>query len=197
MTSIARAASLAVSKVASRFQPSRSRDSTSALYSNGAESGGASPSGASSRAPSVVMDDDVRSIHTKGSTRTTPQTPARSSLLSPEGSRFLQKSRHRAEEVQSIRDDEDSSDGEFDDQHSLDPSLQEDEDEDYDNVDTEHGDEGDSGREAEDDQNESMGANVRVFSVSREPKSGYNAIESEHVGDVIRTLSYWIWRSQK
>jgi len=197
VTSIARAASLAVSKVASRFQPSRSRDSTSALYSNGAESGGASPSGASSRAPSVVMDDDVRSIHTKGSTRTTPQTPARSSLLSPEGSRFLQKSRHRAEEVQSIRDDEDSSDGEFDDQHSLDPSLQEDEDDDYDNVDTEHGDEGDSGREAEDDQNESMGANVRVFSVSREPKSGYNAIESEHVGDVIRTLSYWIWRSQK
>ncbi|KAF9359895.1 hypothetical protein BGX26_011091 [Mortierella sp. AD094] len=51
--------------------------------------------------------------------------------------------------------------------------------------------------EDEDDGFGEIGANVRVFSVSREPKSGYNEVEAEHVGDIIRTLSYRIWRAQK
>ncbi|KAG0346717.1 hypothetical protein BG004_001013, partial [Podila humilis] len=40
-------------------------------------------------------------------------------------------------------------------------------------------------------------ANVMVYAVSREPKTGSNALESEHVGDIIRTLSYFMWKSSR
>jgi len=73
---------------------------------------------------------------------------------------------------------------------------------DDDNRDSEDGSDDDSGDGEEMDEQdefeiEESGAHVAVYSVSREPKSGYNSIESEHVGDIIRTLSYWIWRAQK
>ncbi|KAG0049746.1 KICSTOR complex protein szt2 [Gryganskiella cystojenkinii] len=182
VTSIARAASLAVSKVASRFQSSRSRDSSS-IYNIGGR--GAPLSETSSRAPSI-MDEDTRSIQTRGSIRTTPQTPGWSGLQSP----VYTRNRGQNEDIQSLASNEASEE----ETQSLDRSFRDDEEaEDAD--DREDGVSQDGDGEGEDCDN--LSANVRVFSVSREPKSGYNAIESEHVGDIIRTISYWVWRAQK
>ncbi|KAF9116583.1 KICSTOR complex protein szt2 [Mortierella sp. AM989] len=86
----------------------------------------------------------------------------------------------------SMVDDNDSRQDLFDNE---DEDLAEDEDED--------GDQADDDEDVDEDGFDEMGANVKVFSVSRELKSGYNAVEAKHVGDIIRTLSYWIWRAQK
>ncbi|KAF9437714.1 KICSTOR complex protein szt2 [Entomortierella beljakovae] len=72
-----------------------------------------------------------------------------------------------------------------------------DDDDDDEDDNTGDNDEDDEDPEDDDDDYEEIGANVRVFSVSREPKTGCNAVEAEHVGDIIRTLSYWIWKAQK
>ncbi|KAG0236180.1 KICSTOR complex protein szt2 [Actinomortierella wolfii] len=54
-----------------------------------------------------------------------------------------------------------------------------------DNDDVEEGDECDEEEEPE----------IQVFSVSREPKTGFNSIEADHVGDIVRALSYWFWKT--
>ncbi|KAF8937365.1 KICSTOR complex protein szt2 [Dissophora ornata] len=247
MTSIARAASLAVSKVASRLQSSRSRESSIAPIAQFQPQ--ANQSKASSRAPSVVVEDDVQSMTTTttqatggmGSQRTSLSKATGGnfgSLLNPDGpstqrtrqlssaSLSSQSRRRRSggadgdkklrrqrpwttgserfgaggdgdsvvdslddggRSVSAREDENDSGEDEYDDGMEYDENRDEDNDE---------GDEEDDEDEDEDGYDDGD-ANVRVFSVSREPKSGYNAIESEHVGDIIRTLSYWIWRSHK
>ncbi|KAG0251971.1 hypothetical protein DFQ27_008406 [Actinomortierella ambigua] len=47
----------------------------------------------------------------------------------------------------------------------------------------------------EDDEDDGEEPDIQVFSVSREPKSGFNSIEADHVGDIVRTLSYWFWKN--
>ncbi|KAG0371247.1 hypothetical protein BGZ54_008251 [Gamsiella multidivaricata] len=255
MTSIARAATLAVTKVASRLQPSRSRE-PSVIY--------ATQSGASSCAASIIVEDDAQSTITTGTAATGHMGSTRmnlskasgggtSSLLTPGGSstRHVRKlginqgsqGHHRRRsggkskkpEIQRYSTvvsersggtdrasvvseshghdhdhDHDQAEGYEDNErdgsvsgHDENESFEREYDgEEYDEDQNEEEeeddeDEGDDDEVEDEDELEEMGANVRVFSVSREPKSGYNTIESEHVGDIIRTLSYWIWRAKK
>ncbi|KAG0206580.1 KICSTOR complex protein szt2 [Mortierella sp. GBA30] len=223
MTSIARAATLAVSKVASRLTSGRSRENSGA-YSN--------ISGASSRAPSVLMEDEVQSMTGRGSNRTSIATapPAAAGSGGALGHEVGQMTRRtngngkdrqktgagRRQSIAGLEDDENEDrirgrDGSIvsmesgdqgdlgDEDDSVDEGEFRNDDDENDNVMEEEAEEEDDEEETEEDEgDEDMGgAHVRVFSVSREPKSGYNAIESEHVGDIIRTLSYWIWRAQK
>lgn len=222
MTSIARAASLAVTKVASRFQPSRSRASSTAYTTL---------SQFSSRAPSLLLEDDGR----ESSRTATSKNGSYYGVHSVEGSitdvRTSELDRSKLSEVQAkaTRDGVQGGAGremqvEVNDDGSVvtDTSLGDEENRSYNGVtkgeDQNKDGEGDEGNDGYDDDNNGDedddeddddgdddddgygdlgGANVRVFSVSREPKSGYNAVESEHVGDIIRTLSYWIWKVQK
>ncbi|KAF9955770.1 hypothetical protein BGZ72_003419 [Mortierella alpina] len=213
MTSIARAATLAVSKVASRLTASgRSRENSGA-YSN--------LSGASSRAPSVFMEDDTPSTG-RGSNRNsiagTGAGALNSSLLSPDAGRSRRMSGssrggQRTTGGGRRRSSAGLEDGQSEDREAQESIISEDSGDDgedelyeYDNDnDNEAGlleneedeDRAEEDGQEEDEEDEMGNAHVRVFSVSREPKSGYNAVESDHVGDIIRTLSYWIWRAQK
>ncbi|KAG9323126.1 hypothetical protein KVV02_005833 [Mortierella alpina] len=215
MTSIARAATMAVSKVASRLTASgRSRENSGAYSSR---------SGASSRAPSVFMEDDAPSG--RGSNRNSIAGAGagagalNSSLLSPDADRSRRMSgTSRGGQGTTGGEGRRSSAGLDEDGQGEDRDVQEsivsedsgeNDEEGLYEVENENDNdiglpenEGDEDRAEEDgqeeDEEDEMGnAHVRVFSVSREPKSGYNAVESEHVGDIIRTLSYWIWRAQK
>ncbi|KAF8934007.1 KICSTOR complex protein szt2 [Haplosporangium gracile] len=226
MTSIARAATLAVSKVASRLQSSRSRETSATSTFNPV-------SGKSSRPESSIVADDSISTSGWSSIRATPPTGAgvgatgSSSMLSPpppggqgrsrrtsDGSGLgrtpgkVDSSSRRRRRNGRLPSGSDAEDGVY----NVDGSLDSDEDGDYSDENRSRSDsrsdgDGDGGEsdnshdESEDgsgeQEDETLGAHVGVYSVSREPKSGYNAIESEHVGDIIRTLSYWIWRAQK
>ncbi|KAG0272187.1 hypothetical protein BGZ95_012067 [Linnemannia exigua] len=224
MTSIARAATLAVSKVANRLQPGRSRESSAATVFNPVR-------GMSSRPESSIIDDDSISASGWSSIRTTPPAGAgaaagSSEILSPpppegqggrsrrtSGGNGLGRTPGNVDGSGSRRKNGGSpprSDGESD-VYSNDGSIDSDDDSsrsgnrseghehDPDRGSDESDDDSTDGAEmgGEHGEDESSGAYVGVYSVSREPKSGYNAIESEHVGDIIRTLSYWIWRAQK
>ncbi|KAF8981439.1 KICSTOR complex protein szt2 [Entomortierella lignicola] len=255
MTSIARAATLAVSKVASRLQ-SRSREPSINTQVN-------YQSGTSSRATSVLMpEDDTQSVMTSTTSATGHGESGKassihmvksgtgtgsSSLLGPEiqamrrtrkvsGTSISSQSQNRRRlglglglglegRPKSLRERQSTAGSEMPgEQYSENNSLidsethrdidsedldksnnvsvmaeNESEQDQYDNEDDENEDQVEDmdQDEDEDDEFDEIGANVRVFSVSREPKSGYNEVETEHVGDIIRTLSYWIWRAQK
>ncbi|KAG0380650.1 KICSTOR complex protein szt2 [Mortierella sp. AD032] len=171
MTSIARAATLAVSKVASRLQTGRSRESSAATVFNPVR-------GMNSRPESSIVEDDSISASGWSSIRTAPPTGAgeatgSSEILSrppPEG-----QGGHRSGSRSEDNDNDNHRESDDSDDDSRDGTE----------MGGEHG------------EDETLGAYVGVYSVSREPKSGYNAVESDHVGDIIRTLSYWIWRAQK
>ncbi|KAF9129856.1 hypothetical protein BGX30_013731 [Mortierella sp. GBA39] len=228
MTSIARAATLAVSKVASRLQSSRSREASTATTFNPV-------SGTTSRPESTIVEDDSISASGWSSIRVTPPAGAEagatasSSMLSPPPPEGQGRSR-RTSGVSGLgktpgkvdsssrrkgsRNDRSPAGSDSDNGvYSIESSLDSDDDDDSDDSrsrsdsrsdgddadaresdDSEDENEDGSGEHGED---ETLGAHVGVYSVSREPKSGYNTIESEHVGDIIRTLSYWIWRAQK
>ncbi|ORZ10054.1 hypothetical protein BCR41DRAFT_133340 [Lobosporangium transversale] len=261
MSSIARVASLAMSKVASRLQKSSSgsRETNSSSDPNA----DATTSRASSRAGSIILEDDTQSVTTATDNNVMDTTHLRlsphrtglskeerpsSGLLNPErpvirrtrkisgtsqssqGSQHIglgieKSTRQRQSTTGSERFSEhitggekaglivDSERGPEDPDHSnsnageseslhhdkhVDVSVnegKEEEDFDVDDTEEEYEDEDDEG--TYEDEFDEAGANVQVFSVSREPKSGYNSIESEHVGDIIRTLSFWIWKMQK
>ncbi|KAF9297079.1 KICSTOR complex protein szt2 [Linnemannia elongata] len=227
MTSIARAATLAVSKVASRLQSSRSREASTATNFNPV-------SGTTSRPESSIIEDDTISASGWSSIRATPPTGAgagatgSSSMLSPplpegqgrsrrasgggglgrtpgkEDDSNRRRSRNGRSPAGSDADDYvystegslDSNDNDNSDENRSRGESRSDEDDADDRESDDSGDESGDGS-GEHGEHETLGAHVGVYSVSREPKSGYNAIESEHVGDIIRTLSYWIWRAQK
>ncbi|KAF9300037.1 KICSTOR complex protein szt2 [Mortierella antarctica] len=210
MSSIARAASMVVSKVTGRM-PSKRRESVH--------------SETSSLAPSAMQEDDDRgSIATTsretnepGSNATpssskpgTPRTGGSINRFRGPGPRALgnKKASSRFDDYDentespglSGQDSEVSSrrgGAQRDDEGGYDEypeGEEEEEDEDM--------DEGEMEDEFDECEEEgclgSKGkANVMVYAVSREPKSGYNALESQHVGDIIRTLSYWLWKSSK
>ncbi|KAF9907547.1 KICSTOR complex protein szt2 [Linnemannia zychae] len=225
MTSIARAATLAVSKVASRLQSGRTREASAVTAFNPV-------SGKTSRPESSIIEDDSISASGWSSIKAaTPPTGAEgatgsSSMLSPPppdgqgrsrrpsgGSSLGRTTPSKADDRNGRRSrngqSSAGSDGE-DNVYSSDGSMDSDEDSSRSDSRSEHGDE-EEGRESNDsdgesrdgaemrerDGEETLGAHVGVYSVSREPKSGYNAVESDHVGDIIRTISYWIWRAQK
>lgn len=227
MTSIARAATLAVSKVASRLQSSRSREASTATNFNPV-------SGTTSRPESSIIEDDTISASGWSSIRATPPTGAgagatgSSSMLSPplpegqgrsrrasggsglgrtpgkEDDSNRRRSKNGRSPAGSDADDYvystegslDSNDNDNSDENRSRGESRSDEDDADDRESDDSGDESGDGS-GEHGEHETLGAHVGVYSVSREPKSGYNAIESEHVGDIIRTLSYWIWRAQK
>ncbi|KAG0023966.1 hypothetical protein BGZ80_006980 [Entomortierella chlamydospora] len=120
---------------------------------------------------------------TTGSERLGEQYSENNSLMDSETHQGNESEGQDQSNTVSVMGDNDSEQDQLDDDDGdgEDEDLVEDEDQD----------------EGEDDGFDETRANVRVFSVSREPKSGYNEIEAEHVGDIIRTLSYWIWRTQK
>ncbi|KAG0322382.1 hypothetical protein BGZ97_006996 [Linnemannia gamsii] len=212
MTSIARAATLAVSKVASRLQSSRSREASAATVFNPV-------SGKSSRPESSIVEDDSISASGWSSVRTTPPTgvgaTGSSSMLSPppledqgrsgqsgdggglgktpggvESSKRRRRDRRRHNngrsptgsdveaDVYSIERSLNSYDNSDSDENGSRSDNRSDDNVDDRESDDSDGDEcGDGSGEHED---ETLGAHVGVYSVSREPKSGYNAIESEH-----------------
>ncbi|KAG0232542.1 hypothetical protein BGX31_005123 [Mortierella sp. GBA43] len=230
MSSIARAATLAVSLVTGRLQPSRSRERSSTIVSQ---------SDTSSRAPSVLVDDDAQSTtgtFMKGHLSKTGGGGGggSSSFLTPDGNAYPTRkmsvashssSTRRFGETRSTRPRQSTvgSDRAFErpgDVETIASGVDEEtgsdnpdralsdvgkEDEEYGSRTRYHGENDEDGEEdgeeedeqAEEDEDGDDGVNVRVFSVSREPKTGYNAEESEHVGDIIRTLSYWIWKANK
>ncbi|KAG0218634.1 hypothetical protein BGX33_006585 [Mortierella sp. NVP41] len=222
MTSIARAATLAVTKVASRLQSSsRSREPSAAVTFNPV-------SGKSSRSESSVVEDDSISASGWSSVRASSPTDAggggTSSVLSPppegqtqsrrtsgggglgkaDDSSRRRKRRNGRAAVGSDVEDEEHSDGSMDseedsdeDRSRSDSRLEDDNDRGSGDSSDDDSRDGGEAREHDEYDVEYLRAHVGVYSVSREPKSGYNAIESEHVGDIIRTLSYWIWRAQK
>lgn len=228
MTSIARAATLAVSKVASRLQSSRSREASAATIFNPV-------SGKSSRPESSIVEDDSISASGWSSVRATPPTAVgatgSTTMLSPpledqdqsrrtsggsgvgrtagnlESNNSRRRDRRRYNNGRSPKGSDIEADvysvegslNSYDDNDSYENggrsgSRSNDDDDDRESDDSNDAESGDGSGEHED---EALGAHVGVYSVSREPKSGYNAIESQHVGDIIRTLSYWIWRAQK
>ncbi|KAF9027985.1 hypothetical protein BGZ52_001088 [Haplosporangium bisporale] len=205
MSSIARAASMMVSKVTRRM-PSKRRES---IHSE-----------TSSLAPSAMQeDDDHRSIATTSRENNEPgsATPCSSKPGTPR----TDGSMNRFRVGPGLRSLGKKASGRFDDYEddTESPGLSGQDSEvssrrgrgleDEGGYDDEYpeGEEEDEGMELDDEfeeceEEDCMGsegpkANVMVYSVSREPKSGYNALESEHVGDIIRTLSYWLWKSSK
>ncbi|KAF9926608.1 KICSTOR complex protein szt2 [Linnemannia zychae] len=225
MTSIARAASLAVSKVASRLQSSRSREpSVGATFnpvsgkssrpgSSVVEDDSMSASGWSSiqATPSPVAG--MTGSSTILSPLPRPEEQTRSQQTSGgDGLRRIApnktdsgESRRRRGGEPTESDTEDyvyHSDELTDSDNVSEPNLDQNgagsgEDDDERERNSDDSGELDEHEDDDNDDDEAMDEYVRVYSVSREPKSGYNAIESEHVGDIIRTLSYWIWRAQK
>ncbi|KAG0039247.1 hypothetical protein BGZ82_009093 [Podila clonocystis] len=210
MSSIARAASMVVSKVTGKM-PSKRRESVH--------------SETSSLAPSAMQEDDDRgSIATTsreanepGSNATpssskpgTPRTGGSTNRFRGPGPRALgKKASNRFDDYDDDTESPDLS-GQDSEVSSRRGALggdeggngdeypegeEEEEEEDMDEA--EMDDEFDECEEEGCLGSESAKANVMVYSVSREPKSGYNALESEHVGDIIRTLSYWLWKSSK
>lgn len=206
MSSIARAASMVVSKVTGRI-PSKRRESVH--------------SETSSLAPSAMQeDDDYRSIATTSRENNEPgsATPSSSKPGTPRtggsmnrfragpGPRYLgKKASSRFDDYEddtespglSGQDSEVSSRRErgLEDEGGYDDEYPEGEEEDEDTDEAELDNEFDNCEEDGCLGSDGPKANVMVYSVSREPKSGYNALESEHVGDIIRTLSYWLWKS--
>lgn len=207
MSSIARAASMVVSKVTGRM-PSKRRES---IHSE-----------TSSLAPSAMQEDhDHRSIATTSRENNEPgsATPCSSKPGTPR----TDGSTNRFRVGPGLRSLGKKASGRFDDYEddTESPGLSGQDSEvssrrgrgleDEGGYDDEYpeGEEGDDMDEAELDVefdeceeegclgSEGPKANVMVYSVSREPKSEYNALESEHVGDIIRTLSYWLWKSSK
>ena len=221
MSSIARAATLAVSLVTGRLQSSRSRESSRVLSSQ-SDAGSRAPSviveddAQSTLTAGTLVTDRAGSYKTN--LAKTGGGGGASSLLGTEGlgahrTRKMSVASHasstrrlgegdkkaaqqRQLTVESDRLSEHHADGETiasgaEDGAGSERSFGEG---DKDN------DEGDGEEEdvvVVDEFGDDGAANVRVYSVSREPKTGYSATESEHVGDIIRTLSYWIWKRNK